>query len=139
MSATVAELDRDDPAPAADGGRRPAAERGELTIADRVVERIVEAAVAEAHHAGGAAPSVLGQPLWAAAEGMKARVSATVDGGVVTATVRLSVRWPEPVLDVTRRVRARIVERVQALTGLRIAEVDIEITGLYTPTRQRVR
>jgi uncharacterized alkaline shock family protein YloU len=139
MSATVAERGHDDPAGGADGGRRPAAERGELTIADRVVERIAEAAVAEAHRAGGAAPAVLGRPLWAATEGMRARVSATVDGGVVTATVRLSVRWPAPVLDVTRRVRARIVERVQTLTGLRVAEVDLEITGLYPPTRQRVR
>jgi uncharacterized alkaline shock family protein YloU len=139
MTAAVAQLDRHDEDPVADGARRPAAERGELTIADRVVERIAEAAVAEAHHAGGAAPAVLGRQLWAATEGMKARVSAAVDGGVVTATVRLSVRWPEPVLEVTRRVRERIVDRVEAVTGLRVAEVDIDVTGLYAPARRRVR
>lgn len=137
MTAALAELDRDRD-PVADGSRRPAAERGELTIADRVVERIAGAAVAEAHHAGGAAPSLLGRNLWASTEDMKARVSAAVDGGVVTATVRLSIRWPEPVLDVARRVRERIVDRVEALTGLRVAEVDIDVTGLYAPTSRRV-
>jgi uncharacterized alkaline shock family protein YloU len=139
VSPAVGEHDRNVEEAVADHGRRPAAERGELTIADRVVERVAEAAVAEAHNAAGAAPSVLGQPLWAATEGTRARVSAVVDGGVVTATVRLSVRWPEPVLEVTRRVRARIVDRVEAVTGLRVAEVDIEVTGLYSPTVQRVR
>jgi uncharacterized alkaline shock family protein YloU len=139
VTAAVGEHDRNVEDTGADRGRRPAAERGELTIADRVVERVAEAAVAEAHNAAGAAPSVLGRPLWAATEGTRARVSAVVDGGVVTATVRLSVRWPEPVLEVTRRVRARVVDRVEAVTGLRVAEVDIEVTGLYSPTAQRVR
>jgi uncharacterized alkaline shock family protein YloU len=138
VTAALAELDRHD-RDSVDGGRRPAAERGELTIADRVVERIVEAAVAETHDAGGAAPAVLGRQLWTATQSTKARVSAAVDGGVVTATVRLSVRWPEPVLEVTRRVRERIVDRVEAVTALRVAEVDIEVTGLYAPARQRVR
>jgi uncharacterized alkaline shock family protein YloU len=139
VTAAVSERNRADRDPVAAGGPRPAAERGELTIADRVVERIAEAAVAEAHHATGAVPSVLGKPLRAVTEGTKARVSAEVDGGVVTATVRLSVRWPEPVLDVTRRVRARIVDRIEAATGLRVAEIDIEVTGLYSPTPHRVR
>jgi uncharacterized alkaline shock family protein YloU len=124
---------------AADGGRGPAAERGELTIADRVVERIVEAAVAEVDGVTGAPPSVLGHSLRRTTEATKARVSAAVDGGVVTATVRLSVRWPAPVLDVTRHVRARIVDRVEAMAGLRVAEVDVVVTGLYSPARQRVR
>ncbi|HEV7824743.1 MAG TPA: Asp23/Gls24 family envelope stress response protein [Mycobacteriales bacterium] len=139
MSTAVAAQDRAGQDPVPDGGRRPAAERGELTIADRVVERIVEAAVAEAGSVTGAPPSMFGQPLWAVTEGSKARVSASVDGGVVTAKVRLSVRWPEPVLAATRRVRTRIVDRVVTMTGLRVAEIDVEVSGLYSPTRRRVR
>jgi uncharacterized alkaline shock family protein YloU len=138
MSTAVAARERTGRDLVTDGGRRPPADRGELTIADRVVERIVEAAVAEADSVTGAPPSVLGRQLRAATEGSKARVSASVDGTVVTATVRLSVRWPEPVLDVTRRVRERIVDRVATMTGLRVAEIDVEVTAVYSPTRRRV-
>jgi uncharacterized alkaline shock family protein YloU len=139
MTTAVAMPDRtgEDPAPA--GRLRPAADRGELTIADRVVERIVQAAVAQANSVTGASPSLLGQPLRAVTGGSKARASASVDGTVVSATVRLSVRWPEPVLDVTRRVRERIIDRVETMTGLRVAEIDVEVTALYSPTPRRVR
>jgi uncharacterized alkaline shock family protein YloU len=139
MTTAVADRDHAGHDPVVAGGRRPAADRGELTIADRVVERIVEAAVAEADRVTGASPSALGRALWIATEGTRARVAATVDGGVVTATVRLSVRWPEPVLEVARRTRDRIVDRVEAMTGLRVAEVDIAVIGLYSPAHHRVR
>jgi uncharacterized alkaline shock family protein YloU len=127
------------PAPAGTASGGPAAAvgpaavdpggRGRTRIADRVVEKIAARAVAEVDDAGGAARRVLGVRVGADGDG-RARVTAAVDGGVVLVQAAMAVRWPAPVRAVTRQVRAHVTERVHELTGLRVAEVDIEVTAL---------
>lgn len=116
-------------------------ERGTTTIADRVVEKIAAQAVAEVDRASGATRQVFGVSLGATDDTTRARVSATVDGGLVSVRVVLAVRWPHPVREVTREVRDHVMSKVAALTGLHVADVDIEVAELVTaaaPTR-RVR
>lgn len=110
----------------------PVDERGTTTIADRVVERIAAQAVAEVDRAAGATRKVLGVSLGTTDETTKAMVSATVDGGLVSVRVVLAVRWPHPVREVTREVREHVMDRVGALTGLRVADVDIEVAEMLT-------
>lgn len=109
-------------------------QRGTTTIADRVVERIAAQAVAEVDRAAGATRQLLGVSLGSADETTRARVSATVDGGIVSVFVVLAVIWPHPVREVTRKVRDHVSARVQDLTGLRVADVDIEVAELLTST-----
>lgn len=113
---------------------------GSTTIADRVVERVAARAVSEVDDAGGVARQVLGVPLGSTDENTPARVSADVDGGIVSVQVLLAVVWPSPVRAVTRRVREHVIARVEQLTGLRVADVDIEVSHLltHTPTASRV-
>ncbi len=112
---------------------------GRTTIADRVVERIAAQAVAEVDRATGVPRQLLGVALGTTDENTPARVSADVDGGIVSVHVLLAVIWPNPVRAVTRQVRERVITQVEQLTGLRVAEVDVEVGQLLTATAAPVR
>ena len=52
----------------------------------------------------------------------------------------ISVCWPRSVRKVTDAVRAHVRERVRALTGYEVADVDIVVAELPAPSRPpRVR
>ena len=133
MSAATATRD----APARlDGAGDPldVTDRGRTRIADRVVEKIAARAVAEIDRAAGVPGRVLGVRLGSTGPDTRARVDADVDGRVVTVRVSMAVRWPASVRAVTRQVRAHVAERLQALTGLRVEQVDIDVPTLLAAT-----
>jgi uncharacterized alkaline shock family protein YloU len=49
----------------------------------------------------------------------------------------MSVRYPAPIRQVTRRVREHVTARVGELTGLDVRHVDIDVPTLITPDRRR--
>jgi uncharacterized alkaline shock family protein YloU len=116
----------------ADGGP------GRLTIADRVVEKIASQAANEVDRATGAPRRVLG--VHVGGDDRAPQVDAHVDGGVATVSIVMSVAWPAPVRDVTRRVRDRVTERLAELAGITRAQVDIRVSALSaeTTTERRV-
>ncbi len=117
----------------------PAQDRGELTIADQVVEKIAATALGEVDQIGGAARRVLGVPLGSTDPGRLPQVRAQINGSVVTVAARCSVTYPTPVGRVTEQARAHLIERVGGLTGLIVAQVDITVTALPTgsPSHRR--
>ncbi|SDN79542.1 Uncharacterized conserved protein YloU, alkaline shock protein (Asp23) family [Klenkia soli] len=125
------------PAPAADPLPEPE-HRGRTTIADRVVERIAAAAAAEVDAATGTARRVLGVAVSSAD---RPRVSARVHGEEATVEIDMSVSWPAPVRQVTRRVREHVGERLVTLVGLRSARIDVHVAALVVeraPEQKRV-
>jgi uncharacterized alkaline shock family protein YloU len=110
----------------------PAEERGTTEISERVVQRIAAKVVNDAEHAGGAARRMLGISLGSDSADTAPQVSARVDGQIAAVEVTMSVAWPQPVRDVTRRVRNDIISSVGELTGLTVRHVDIAITSLLT-------
>ena len=112
----------------------PAGQRGSTDIADRVVEKIAAGAVAEVDDAYGSARRLLGLRIPGTAA---PRVTVQIDGHLATVRVAMSVRYPAPIRQVTREVRAHVMERVGELTGLDVRHVDIEIPALITPDRGR--
>jgi uncharacterized alkaline shock family protein YloU len=113
---------------------------GTITIHDCVVAKIAARAAWEVPDVGAAAPRLIGKPMTAAhllgARSTTLRelpkASARVDGDVVIVELSLSVRWPASIPAVTRAVRRRVRDRVTELTGLRVAEVTIEVSDLVT-------
>jgi uncharacterized alkaline shock family protein YloU len=111
------------------------------------VEKVAASAAIEVPDAGAAAPRVLGRSVAGpAALGARQtsltglpKVSADIDGSVVTLELVISVRWPASVPAVTQAVRERVRSRVTELTGLTVAGVTISVTdlatGLPAPTR----
>lgn len=115
---------------------------GTITISDTVVAKLASRAVLEVPDAGGAAPRVLGRSVPGAGHlGIREtslttapKVSADVAGSVAHVEVAISVRWPASVRRVTEQVRGHLRDRLQALTGLTVAEVRITVTDLVAGT-----
>lgn len=115
--------------------------RGRTEIAERVLEKIAARALTEVEEAGGTARRVLGVRLGRDTAEAAPRVTAWVDGALAILSMRISVGYPAPVQDVTRRVRDHVRTRVGDLTGLDVRQVDIEVDRLVpaAPTGGRVR
>ena len=116
------------------------ADRGSLTVADRVVERVAGHAVTRVDGASAAPRRVLGISVGRNREERAAAVDARVDGHVATVEASVAVRWPASVRTVAARLRQQVREDVERITGVRVAHVDIDVVSLTAPTsRRRVR
>jgi uncharacterized alkaline shock family protein YloU len=122
---------------------------GAITIQDRVVEKVAARAASELPDAGAAAPRVLGRTMSAASVlGVRSsdlaalpKTSVRVDGAFAVIDLELSVRWPCSIPDVTRTVRNHVRQRVEELTELNVAEVNIHVADLVRdlPRQSRVQ
>lgn len=112
----------------------PVDERGRTTIDRHVIEAIAARIAGEERGVGGAGRRVLGVAVTGEHAEHAPRVEATVAGEVVSLRIRLSVMYPDPVHEVTDRVRRRVVNRVGELTGKRVGMVDVIVAALHRPT-----
>src|SRR5579875_1165997 len=113
----------------------PPGERGRTRIGETVVEKIAAAAAGEVAAVAGSRRRVLGVPYGQLGQ---VRVRATVRGSLVTAEVAAAVIYPAPLREVTRKVRARVTERVQELTGKHVGAVSVTVTALVAGGSARV-
>lgn len=111
--------------------------RGRTTVGHQVIEAIAARIAGEEPGVGGAAPGVLDVAVTGEDAEQAPRVEATVAGEMVSLRIRLSVTYPEPVHEVTDRVRRRLVDRVGELTGKHVGMVDVIVAALHRPTSPR--
>lgn len=107
-------------------------ERGRLTIADRVVERVAGYAATQVDGAAAAPRRVLGISVGEARPDAEAAVRATVDGNVATVAATISVAWPQSVRRVTEALRTAIREDVRRVTDVEVAQVDIDVVDFLS-------
>jgi uncharacterized alkaline shock family protein YloU len=107
----------------------PPADRGSLRIADRVVAKIA------AHAAGEVLSDAPGADLVPSEATPHATVSIRRD----TARLRLALElgYPADLGAVSASVRRHVVSRVEALTGLAVPEVAVEIERLHSAAARR--
>ncbi|MBJ7607873.1 MAG: Asp23/Gls24 family envelope stress response protein [Candidatus Dormibacteraeota bacterium] len=117
----------------------PAAERGDLTIADGVIEKIAATLVAQVDQIGGTARRVLGVPLGSGDPDGLPQVRATVTGSVVALEVACTVTYPAPIGRVTDQARRHLIGRIAELTDLTVRQVDITVTALRSTTKTTPR
>jgi uncharacterized alkaline shock family protein YloU len=103
-------------------------ERGSLTIKDRAVQRIAEAAALAVPGVVRAEQST--NPLNAALGRAYPRVDCDVAGGRVRAEVKIVGLWPTPAPQLGERVRQAVTDQLQALAGLRVDAVDVTIAKI---------
>lgn len=115
------------------------ADRGGLTIADRVVQRVAGYAVTLVDGASAAPRRVLGVAVGGGRDDREASVDARVDGRVATVEASVAIGWPASVRAVATRVRQQIREDVERLTGVRVAHVDLDVVSLSAPASKRRR
>ena len=104
--------------------RMPPAERGALRIADRVIEKIA------AQAAGEALTDTPGAHLVPADARPHATVSVRKDAARLRLTLELG--YPTDMGSVCGAVRSHVTGRVEALTGMAVPEVAVEVERLHS-------
>jgi uncharacterized alkaline shock family protein YloU len=93
----------------------PAADRGRLVVAEKVVAKIATQAAREVSpDGGGAAP----------------RVRVTLADNVASLTVELGVAFPRPIRATVIELQQHLTRRLQELAGVRVARIDVRIVRL---------
>ncbi|MDD4903934.1 MAG: Asp23/Gls24 family envelope stress response protein [Candidatus Bipolaricaulis sp.] len=100
------------------------ADKGSVGISKDVVTAIAGIAVSEI---GGIANLRPGDSVFRRGEGMRRYVDTTVDGDVVTVTVRITVVYGVPIRKVAKQVQARIKAEIERMTGLRVSAVNVDV------------
>ena len=108
-------------------------ERGTLTIADRVVERVAGYAATQVEGASAAPRRLLGINVGDARPESEASVQARVDGRTATVEATIAVEWPRPVKAVAQQLRTRVREDVLRLTDVQVAHIDIDVVSFAGP------
>jgi len=97
--------------------------RGQLTIADRVIDKIAGQAaldVAGVVSSGSGLDTMVGRRL--------PRVSANTRGDQTRVGVDIAVAWPRSAADVASHVRAAVSDAVSEYAGLKVVAVDVAVT-----------
>lgn len=108
-------------------------ERGRLTVADRVVEKVAGYAVTSVRDAAAAPRRVLGVNIGEARPDDAASVHAQVHDDIASVHVAIAVGWPKSVQKVADEVRERVRSEVMAITGVRVDHVDVEVVSMTLP------
>jgi len=105
-------------------------EKGSVGISKDVVTAIAGIAVSEVD---GIANLRRGDSTFRRGEGMKRYVDTTVEGDVVTVTVRITVLYGHQIHKVAKQVQTRIKTEIERMTGLRVSAVNVDIQRLVQP------
>ncbi|HZC18797.1 MAG TPA: Asp23/Gls24 family envelope stress response protein [Rubrobacteraceae bacterium] len=112
-------------------------ERGSTTIGDSVVSRIAGIAVGEVEgvRMGGSASRAAGGILESVTGSASQRRGVSVEVGRVEAAIDLTmgVEYGRNILELVGRVRDRITQRVESLTGLQITELNVTVSDIIFP------
>ncbi len=103
------------------------AEKGSVGISKDVVTAIAGIAASEIN---GIANLRAGESAFRRGEGMKRFVDTTVDGDVVTVTVRITVLYGNPIHKVAKQVQTRIKAEIERMTGLQVSAVNVDVQRL---------
>lgn len=113
--------------PSATGGqvleRVPAADRGALRIADRVVAKVAGQAAREALDT----TAQQGRPH----TGRAPHASVAVRAGSARIRLAVELAYPCDVAAVCAALRGEVVERVRVLTGMAVPEVTVQVERLH--------
>jgi len=103
------------------------AEKGSVGISKDVVTAIAGIAASEID---GIANLRAGDTAFRRGEGMKRFVETTVDEGIVTVTVRITILYGNPIHKVAKQVQTRIKAEIERMTGLRVGAVNVDVQRL---------
>ena len=116
-----------------------AADRGQTTIANEVVEKIAGIAAREVpgvHDLGGdlaRALSTVKEKLRLGEESAAQGVSVKLEGRTAEITVVIVIEFGFQVFSVTEKVREKVISSVENLLGLEVTAVDVTVDDVHVP------
>ncbi len=113
-------------------------ETGTTTIADAVVTKVASIATREVpgvYDLGGGAARAIGGATRALGIGDERTQGVSVEVGELEAAVDLIVviEYGESIPEVTNSIRENVIKRLEGITGLQAAEVNVTVNDLYFP------
>lgn len=108
--------------------------RGETVIAPGVVATIARRAAGEVDGV-----EVVDASGLRGVFGGGAGATADLAGRQTAVDLRLAVCWPRPIASILEEVRRHVRARVQELTGYEVTDIDVTVSSLPSPSRQRRR
>lgn len=108
------------------------AQRGTLTVAPRVVERIASYAAREVPGVQTLTESTLGLSVGPLSDRYP-KAAAQLAGDRARVTVDIAVTWPAAVADVAAAVRDHVREQLDRLAGTQADRVDVVVAKLAPP------
>ncbi|MGI8523442.1 MAG: Asp23/Gls24 family envelope stress response protein [Nocardioides sp.] len=102
----------------------PPEERGDLTIADKVVERIASIAAREVEEVADMRAG------WTRMYSSLPKATAKVAGGRARIGVEVAAAWPSSLPGVTAEVRDHVNHQISRLTGVTVVAVDVTIADV---------
>ena len=111
---------------------------GEVQIADEVVAIIAGLAATEvegvASMAGGHTPKDFASRL--GVKNMSKGVKVDVLERIVTVSVALNLKYGYSVLDISKKVQAKVKAAIENMTGLTVADVNVRVAGVALPANE---
>lgn len=126
------------------GGGPLQTDRGTTTIQDSVVKSVVGMAAEEVEGiqtttGGGRLPGdssrTVGEFIGGLSGGESRTRGVSVEVGSTEVAVDLTVKalYGKPIPQTTQAVRDNVVRRVESLTGLKVTEVNVDVTDVFFP------
>jgi uncharacterized alkaline shock family protein YloU len=111
-------------------------ERGQTTIADAVVTKVANIATSEVpgvHALGGGGTRALSAVTQRVGIGDERSQGVSVEVGEREAAVDVTivVEYGESIPQVSQRIRDNVVRRIEGITGLSVAEVNVSVVDLH--------
>lgn len=125
------------------GGTELTTAQGKTTIADVVVAKIAGLAAKEidgVHElvSQGVGEAIAGFAQRVTRADMRGQgVKVAIEDGVGTVDLKIITDYGVSIVQVADAIRRNIINRVKAMTGLQIREVNIEVTDLYFPQEEQ--
>ena len=112
--------------------------KGKTTIHDQVVTKVAGLAIRDiegVYALGSAMGRAMGSIRQAVGGSEKVEQGVSVEVGETEAAIDLSliVEYPYPVHEVADKVRNAVFEAVEGLVGLKVTEVNIDVTDVHLP------
>lgn len=104
-------------------------QRGTLTISEKAIEKVAGQVAANVPGIHGMSGGFLGLGAQSN-EDARPKVSVHLSGLVATIELSVGVSYPAPLRAITERLRTEVQEKVGASCGIRVQQVDIDITTL---------
>lgn len=113
--------------------------RGQLVIAEKVIEKIASRAAGELEGVGGSSGGFLG--IGAQGElSNRPKASVQLSGQIASIELTVGVKYPAPLQRIGEQLRKRVQSQVSGLTGLEVRQVDVDISWLLSAgSGQRTR